>query len=363
MTTSARVAQDGGPGQGLEIEDIEIEAPRPDEVIVKLVSAGICKTDEHAFSQVSPPAVLGHEGAGVVEQVGEAVTKVQPGDSVVMTFATCGVCPRCRRGQVAYCDRFIELNFTGRRPDGSSALSAHGEVVGGHFLGQSSFATHALAHERSLVRVDGTSDLRSLGPFGCGFQTGAGAVINALHPPAGSSIAVFGAGAVGMAAISASSLVGCDPIVAIDISATRLETAWRFGATAVIDATSSEVAAQLASLAPGGLDYALDTTGVAGVLRQAVDALNTRGTCGMIGAGPSDELVLDWRTVLNGRTITGIIGGSSIPEVFIPKLLSLYRSGKFRADELIEYFPFEAINTALEAGARGSVVKPVLTFA
>jgi aryl-alcohol dehydrogenase len=367
MTTSARAAVLRHPGQGLEIEDIEIEAPRPDEVIVKLVSAGICKTDEHAFSQVSPPAVLGHEGAGVVEQVGAAVTKVQPGDSVVMTFATCGVCPRCRRGQVAYCDRFIELNFTGRRLDGSSALSAHGEVVGGHFLGQSCFATHALAHERSLVRVDGTSDLRPLGPFGCGFQTGAGAVINALHPPAGSSIAVFGAGAVGMAAIAASSLVGCDPIVAIDISASRLETARRFGATAVIDATSSDVAssgiaAHLAALAPGGLDYALDTTGVASVLRQAVDALNTRGTCAVVGAGPSEELVLDWRTVLNGRTITGIIGGNSVPEVFIPKLLSLYQSGRFRADELIEYFPFEAINSALEASARGSVVKPVLTF-
>jgi aryl-alcohol dehydrogenase len=362
MTTPARAAVLRHVGQGLEIEDIEIEAPRPDEVIVKLVSAGICRTDEHAFSQVSPPAVLGHEGAGVVEQVGSAVIKVQPGDSVVMTFATCGACPRCRLGQVAYCDRFIELNFTGRRPDGSSALSAHGEVIGGHFIGQSSFATHALAHERSLVLVADSSDLRPLGPFGCGFQTGAGAVINALRPPAGSSIAVFGAGAVGMAALAASSLVGCEPIVAIDISATRLETACRFGATAVIDATSSDIAGQLASAAPGGLDYALDTTGVAGVLRHAVDALNTRGTCAVIGAGPSDELVLDWRTVLNGRTITGIIGGSSVPEVFIPQLLSLYRSGKFPADELIEYFRFEDINSALEASVRGSVVKPVLTF-
>jgi aryl-alcohol dehydrogenase len=362
MSTPARAAVLRHRGKDLEIEDIEIEAPRPDEVVVRLVSAGICRTDEHALSRVSLPAVLGHEGAGNVEQVGAAVTSVQPGDAVVMTFATCGVCPRCWRGQVAYCDRFNELNFTGRRPDGSSALSAHGEIVGGHFLGQSSFATHAVAHERSVVRVDDTFDLRPLGPFGCGFQTGAGAVINALHPPAGSSIAVFGAGAVGMAAVAASALVGCDPIVAIDISTTRLETAWRFGATAVIDAVRSDLAGQLASLVPGGLDYALDTTGVAGVLRHAVDALNTRGTCGVIGAGPSDELVLDWRTVLNGRTVTGIIGGSSVPEVFLPKLVALYRSGKFPVDELIEYFPFDAINSALEASARGAVVKPVLTF-
>jgi aryl-alcohol dehydrogenase len=116
-------------------------------------------------------------------------------------------------------------------------------------------------------------------------------------------------------------------------------------------------------MVPGGLDYALDTTGVAAVLRHAVDALNTRGTCGVIGAGPNAEIILDWRTVLNGRTITGIIAGSSVPEVFLPKLVSLYRSGKFPADELIEYFPFDDINSALDASARGSVVKPVLTFA
>lgn len=360
--TAARAAVLRRVDEPLRIEDIEIESPRPDEVIVRLVSSGICRTDEHALHQVTPPAVLGHEGAGVVEQVGSSVTKVQPGDAVVMTFQTCGRCARCRAGQPSYCDRFNLLNFAGRRPDGSSALRSRGETLWGHFLGQSAFATHVLANERSVVRLDPGSDLRPLGPFGCGFQTGAGAVFNSLRPRGGSSIAIFGVGAVGTAAVAASSVVGCDPILAVDVSASRLETAIRFGATAVIDASSADTRSAISAIVPDGLDFALDTTGVAAVLRQAVDALNTRGVCGVIGAGASDEIVLDWRTLLNGRTLTGIIGGDSVPELFLPQLIELYRSGRFAADELIEYFDFEDINEALAASASGSVVKAVLRF-
>ena len=215
MTSPARAAVLRRPGGPLEIEEVELDSPRPDEVLVRLSSVGVCRSDEHALSQAAPPAVLGHEGAGVVEAVGGAVDKVAPGDGVVMTFASCGRCPRCLGGQVAYCDRFIELNFSGRRPDGTSAISAGGEVIAGHFLGQSCFATHALVNVRSVVRLDTATDLRPLGPFGCGFQTGFGAVVNALGPPAGSSIAILGAGAVGMAAIAAAALAGCSPIVAV----------------------------------------------------------------------------------------------------------------------------------------------------
>ncbi len=362
MTVSARAAVLRAPDQPLRIEDIEIESPREDELLVKLVSSGICRTDEHAIHQVTPPAVLGHEGAGVVEEVGSAVTKVRPGDRVVMTFQTCGICRRCRAGQPSYCDMFNLLNFSGRRPDGSSALRSGTTELSGHFLGQSAFATHVLANERSVVRLDPESDLRPLGPFGCGFQTGAGAVFNSLRPRAGSSIAIFGAGAVGTAALAASAVVGCHPIIAVDVSRSRLETAARFGASDAIDPSSTDPVSVIAGLAPEGLDYALDTTGIAAVLRQAVGSLNTRGVCGVIGAGASDEIVLDWRTLLNGRTVTGIIGGDSIPELFLPRLIELYNTGRFAADELIEYFDFEDINEALEASATGSVVKPVLTF-
>jgi aryl-alcohol dehydrogenase len=349
----------GGP---LELEEVEIEGPRHDEVLVRLESVGICRSDTHALSEVPLPAVLGHEGAGVVEAVGSSVERVALGDLVVMTFRSCGTCPRCWRGESAYCDHFLALNFSGRRPDGSSALSSRGEPLYAHFLGQSCFATHAVAQERSVVALGPEVDLSNLGPFGCGFQTGAGAVLNALRPAVGSSIAVLGAGAVGLASVAGAVLAGCDPIVVVDLDRRRLEDAEAMGATRFVDAGGDDVSARLSKLVPLGLDYALDTTGVAGVVAAAVGALHTRGVCGIIGAGPSSEVVLDWRTVMNGRTITGIIAGSSVPQVFLPKLIALYQAGRFPIDRLVASYPFEQINEALAASERGDVVKPVLRF-
>ncbi|MGH9089214.1 MAG: NAD(P)-dependent alcohol dehydrogenase [Acidimicrobiales bacterium] len=362
MTNLARAAVLREAGKPLALEEIELDTPRPFEVLVRMESVGVCRTDTHALHDTPPPAILGHEGAGTVAAVGSSVTKVTPGDKVLTTFATCGTCRRCRLGQVAYCDRFIELNFTGRRSDGTTAARAGGEPIATHFLGQSCFATHALVGERSVVPVDPSWDLRPLGPFGCGFQTGAGAVVNTLRPPAGSSIAVCGAGAVGLAAIAAAALAGCGPIVAVDTAAGRLDTAVRFGATDTVDAGTVDMAEALAGLVPDGLDYAIDTTGVADVVRRAVAALNTRGTCGIVGAGASTDVVLDWRTVLNGRTVTGVIAGDSVPDLFLPELIGLHHAGRFPVDELIEYFPFEDINEAIAASVSGTVVKPVLTF-
>ena len=346
----------------LSLEEIVVEAPRRTEVVVRLVSVGVCRTDLHALNYMDLPIVLGHEGAGHVEAVGSSVTTVAVGDPVLMTFLSCGACPRCLRADVAYCAHFNELNFTGRRADGSSGLSADGETVGGHFLGQSCFATHALVNERSLVRLPPGSDLHPLGPFGCGFQTGAGAVLNALRPGVGSSLAVLGTGAVGLAAVIAAAMVGCGPIVAVDIDRRRLEAARRLGATHTVDPGCSGVEEAMREVVPTGLDYALDTTGLSALVGAAVSCLNTRGTCGIIGAGPSQELTLDWRTLLNGRTVTGIIAGNSIPALFLPRLVELYQTGSFAVDGLIEYFPFADINRALSASERGESIKPVLIF-
>src|SRR5262249_6461614 len=149
------------------------------------------------------PAVLGHEGAGVVEQVGARVAKVQPGDHVVLSYLSCGACPNCQQGQIGYCPHLFALNFGGGRLDGSKALRRGGRTISSHFFGQSSFATHALANQRNVVKVPSDAPLERLGPLGCGIQTGAGGVMNCLNPRAGASIAVFGAGAVGMSAIMA----------------------------------------------------------------------------------------------------------------------------------------------------------------
>jgi len=355
--TAALLEQSGAP---FVLTDVDLDEPHPDEVLVRVASVGICGTDLEFANFFPTPAVLGHEGAGVVEQVGSRVTTVRPGDHVAMSFASCGACSLCLTGSPAYCRSFDAVNFAGRRPDGSSAISKDGVVVNGHFLGQSSFASHVVAPERAVVAIDASIDLKPVGPFGCGFQTGAGGVLNVLQPRPGSTIAVFGAGAVGAAAIIAAALSGCAVIAAVDVNPAKLEAARGFGATHAVDST--DAAATLAAIVPEGLDFAIDTTGREDVLRTAVEALGPLGRAGVIGIGPSESMSFEWRSILNGRSVTGIIAGSSLPQLFLPRLLELHRQGQFPVDRMISYFPFEKINEAVAAIRSGAVGKAVLTL-
>ncbi|MBT0772454.1 NAD(P)-dependent alcohol dehydrogenase [Kineosporia sp. J2-2] len=348
--------------QPFKLTDLELSAPGPDEVRVRVAAVGICGTDLEFAHFFPTPAVLGHEGSGVVEAVGGRVTGLEPGDHVAMSFTSCGTCRTCRHGAPAYCTSFDALNFSGRRPDGTTALSLGGQDVNGHFLGQSSFASHVIAPARALTRIDPALDLDPVGPFGCGFQTGAGGVLNVLKPPVGSSIAVFGAGAVGTAAIIAASLSGCASVVAVDLDDRRLAAARAAGATETINSGSTDAAAALRDIAPGGLDFAIDTTGHEKVLRTAVEALGPLGRAGVIGIGPSESMSFEWRSVLNGRSITGIIAGGSVPQTFLPQLLALHAAGRFPVDPLITYFPFDGIGEAIGAVRSGDVTKAVLTF-
>ncbi|TQS43426.1 NAD(P)-dependent alcohol dehydrogenase [Cryptosporangium phraense] len=355
--TAALLESAGAP---FVVTELDLEEPRADEVLVRVNSVGICGTDLEFAKAFPTPAVLGHEGAGVVERVGANVTHVRPGDHVAMSFASCGACTRCLAGKPAYCRKFRAVNFSGRRPDGSSALSRDGVAVNGHFLGQSSFASHVVASARAVVPIDPGHDLRSVGPFGCGFQTGAGAVLNVLRPEAGASLAVFGAGAVGVAAILAAQLSGCGTIVAVDVDDDKLTAARGFGATHT--ARSETAAEALAEIAPDGLDYVIDTTGREDVLRTAVEALGPLGHAGVVGVGPSESMSFAWRSVFYGRSVTGIVAGASLPQVFLPTLLDLHAAGRFPVDRMISYFPFERINDAVAALRRGEVGKAVLTF-
>lgn len=344
------------------LTDVDLDDPRPDEVLVRVASVGICGTDLEFAKFFPTPAVLGHEGAGVVERVGTNVTDVDEGDHVAMSFSSCGACRLCLTGSPAYCRNFDALNFSGRRPDGTTALSREGVAVNAHFLGQSSFASHVLAPARAVVPIARDIDLRHVGPFGCGFQTGAGGVLNVLRPQPGSAIAIFGAGAVGAAAIMAAALSGCSTIVAVDVSPAKLEAARRFGATHSVLSAAGTTAQDLAEIAPDGLDFVIDTTGRADVLRTAVEALGPLGRAGVIGIGPSESMSFEWRSVLNGRSITGIIAGSSVPRIFLPALLELHARGRFPVDRMISYFPFEQINEAVAEVRGGSVGKAVLTL-
>ena len=354
-------------GQSFKLTELELEEPRRNEVLVRMVGVGVCHTDLVARDQLDPvplPAVLGHEGSGIVERVGADVTVVAPGDHVVLSFSSCGKCRMCEQGRPAHCTTFYELNFGGSRADGTSPFRCDCGTVHGSFFGQSSFATYSVVPERNIVKVDKNVPLELLGPLGCGIQTGAGAVLKSLRPEPGSSIAVFGTGAVGLSAVMAAVVAGCTTIIAIDLNEGRLELAKELGATDTINGRAGNTLDSILELTNGvGIDYTLDTTAVPSVFRCAVDALATGGTCGLIGgAAPGTEVSIDMVTLLFGKTIKGIVEGDSVPRSFIPALIQLHRQGRFPFDRLIRKYPFADINRAVADSERGDTVKPVLTF-
>lgn len=345
--------------------ELELEEPRDDEVLVRVVATGVCHTDLIVRDQWYPvplPVVLGHEGAGVVERVGSNVKRVEPGDNVVLTYNSCGNCGNCASGAPSYCADFFARNFGGRRPDGSVSHYDGERGIHSHFFGQSSFGTYAVAAERSVVKVGRDAPLERLGPLGCGVQTGAGGVLNTLKPEAGTSLAVFGTGAVGMSAIMAAAVAGCATIIAVDIKPGRLELARELGATHTVDANETDALEEVRRITGGGANYTLETTAVPRVFRQAVDALAPLGTCGLIGAAPlGTEAAFDMNDILiPGKSIRGIVEGDSVPEVFIPRLIELNEQGRFPFERLIGFYDLDEINRASQEAESGETIKPVL---
>jgi aryl-alcohol dehydrogenase len=268
----------------------------------------------------------------------------------------------CLAARSTYCHDIFGRNFGAARPDGTTALSRNGEPVHSHFFGQSSFATHAVATARNVVKLPDGVGFDVAAPFGCGIQTGAGAVLNALKPPLCSSLAVYGTGAVGLSAVIAAVIAGCTTIVGIDIRPARLELALELGATHVVDARTAGVADEVRRITGLGSDFAVETTGVPAVLRAAVDALAPTGVCGVIGAPPfGTDVPLDVNHILSaGRVVRGIVEGDSIPELFIPQLLELWQLGRFPVERLMAYYDFDRINEAVHDAEQGTAIKPVL---
>lgn len=349
---AAVLREKGGP---LRIESLKLEGPRDDEVLVRLVASGICHTDIDLcdkWDSGDTPVVLGHEGAGVVEQVGKRVKGVTRDDHVVLSYQSCGRCRKCRSGHPTDCERFWDANFGFERLDGSNAL--HRSGVRGHFFGQSSFATHALATGRNLVKVPKDLPLEVLAPLGCGMQTGAGTVMNSLKVSKGSSIAVFGTGAVGLAAVMAARIVGANPIIGVDLKPKRLQIALELGTTHVIDNRHDNVATRITDITGSGVDFVVETTGDWKMHRLAIDMLRPHGTVALLtGASGSDSLP-------EGRKTLGIIQGDAVPQHFIPKLIGLYRAGQFPFDRLVKFYHFSEINKAIADAKRGDTIKPVL---
>jgi aryl-alcohol dehydrogenase len=364
--TAAVVESKGAP---FALQELELGALRDDEVLVRVAAAGICHTDLICRDQWYPvplPAVLGHEGAGVVEAVGLSVTKVAAGDRVGMTFDSCGSCRSCQLGRPSYCHAFFEHNFASTRPeDGSSVLARRGEPIHAHFFGQSSFATHSVAGERNVVKLPAAIDLAVAAPFGCGIQTGAGAVLNSLDVPAGSSLAVFGTGTVGLAAVMAGAIAGAATIIGVDVNPARLELARELGATHLVDAGARDAVEAVRELSGGGVNYALETSGSPAVLRQCVDSTAPLGVTGVIGAPAfGTEVTLDVNTILTGgRVVRGIVEGDSVPDIFLPRLVEFYVRGRFPVDRLMTFYEFDEIDRAARDAETGQTIKAVLRMA
>ncbi len=351
------------PGKKLKIKDVELDAPKSNEVLVKIVATGICHTDKAAIDGATTPlpAVLGHEGAGIVEQVGSEVTKVKVGDHVALSFSYCGECRNCRAGHPGMCIKFNRLNFEGSNFDGTHRIHNSNQNLS-TFFGQSSFANYVVAAENNVVKVPDNMDLRLVGPLGCGIQTGAGTVLNYIKLQKTDSIVIFGMGPVGLSAVMAAKITGAKHIIAIDLNDNKLAMAKEMGATTIINSRTDDAASKISELIPEGADYTLDTTGNAGVIKQAVHLLRPAGECVLIGIGGNVEFNIMQDLLAESKKIAGVVEGDSIPQEFIPQLIKYYQEGKFSFDRLIKLYEFNDINQAFEDFENNKTMKPVVVM-
>lgn len=350
-------------GAQFKFTSIDIAEPQTNEILVKIIASGVCHTDAVSRDEaLTPyPVVLGHEGSGVVEKVGPGVTSFKQGDHVILSFAHCGHCENCLTGHPTVCTTFNALNFGGHMEDGTSRLTQNDRPIA-NFFGQSSFSNLAIVNERNAIKVDSDVDLRLLGPLGCGIQTGAGTVLNYLKPSFGSSIAIYGSGAVGLSAVMAAKIVNCEHIIAVDIHDSRLTLAKELGATHTINSKNEDVVERIKEITKGGTHYAVETTGVPQVVRQCLQALRPLGEAAIVGITAEIKLDVHNDLMAEGKKMTGVIEGDSVPRVFIPQLIDYYKAEKFPFDRLVKFYDFNNIEEAFEDSRTGKTIKPILTI-
>lgn len=352
-------------GAEFELRSVEMDEPRADEILVRIEAAGLCHTDlvAQAGEMIRLPGVLGHEGAGIVEAVGGQVTKVAPGDHVVLTFRSCGRCRNCGKGLPSYCSTIRALNYAGARLDGTTCLHEDGEPVASNFFAQSSFATYAIAYERSVVKVPSAIAFELLATLGCGVQTGAGSVLRSLNCEPGSSLLVLGGGAVGLSAVMAGAVRGCAPLIVVEPHAARRDLALSLGATDAIDpARGRPLPDSVRRISPDGIDFAVETTGNPEVQQAAMNCLAPHGALGVVGIPPAGTPVPgDMRTAMAlGHTVKGIIEGDSDPDIFIPELCALMVAGELPVHRMVRTYPLSRINEAVADQRAGRCTKAVL---
>lgn len=355
-----------GPNQPFSIEEITIDAPRDDEILVSIKAVGVCHTDlVQASGQLGNPfpAVLGHEGAGIVEAIGKDVSKVAVGDKVLLTFTSCGHCPSCDSHEPAYCQEFFPANFANARADGSTRLHKGETPIADNFFGQSSFASKAICKELNVVKVSPDADLAALAPLGCGIQTGTGAVLRSLKAKPGETLVVIGGGAVGLSAVLGGVIAGCTNIILIEPQQGRRDLAFNLGATHTIDPATGDTVEAVRAIVPAGADMVVDSSGFVPAVEPAVNMIANRGRLGLIGVPNALDAVLpvpimQWITL--GGTVRGIVEGDSYPDEFIPELIEHYNQGRLPFNMFTKTYPLAEINQAIEDAHTGKCIKPIL---
>ena len=356
-------------GQKLEICELDVQDPGPGEVRIRMVAGGVCHSDLHVMTghlSAPLPAVLGHEGAGIVADVGAGVTSVQPGDHVIPLWRlSCGECEYCTGGRPALCAAGTEIRWSGRLLDGTSRFKLDGKEIK-HFAGVSSFSNYTVLPEKAVLKIPDDLPLERAALLGCAVITGVGAVVNAAQVRPGRTVAVFGCGGVGINVVQGAILAGAEKIIAVDLLESRLEHAKRFGATHVVDASAGDPVEQIRDLTGGrGVDYAFEVIGLPNTMRQAYDSLAKRGVAMVVGITPTtaEVTVPALSLVYEERVLTGSLYGSAAPKTDIPRLIDLYRAGSLKLDELLtRSYPIEEINQAYDALESGETLRSVVTF-
>ena len=362
QATAALLHQPNGP---FSIEPVEVAAPQAGEVRVAVKAVGICHTDLVIASGAMGlqfPAVLGHEGAGVVESVGEGVDDLAPGDKVLLTFNSCGSCKSCRHHEPAYCSHFIPLNMLAARGDGSTRVTQNGGHIADNFFGQSSFSSLAVANHRNVLKLDADADLATLAPLGCGIQTGAGGVLRSLAAKQGESLVVLGAGAVGLSALLGGTIAKCATIIVVEPQEERRAIALELGATHVLDG-QGDVATAVRAILPEGADMVLDTSGFMPVVQQSLNMIANRGRIGLLGVPGSLDAALSvpiMQLLSQGVTVRGIVEGDSDPATFLPELIAHHKAGRLPIEKFSRTYRLEEINQAIADAHHGKAIKAIL---
>lgn len=355
------------PNTPLKIEDVELEEPQANEILVKLVATGVCHSDLHFMKGEVPqpmPFVPGHEGAGVVEKVGPGVTTVQPGDHVILMVAfSCGKCRYCVAGRPTMCIENLPIQMTGTLPGGHTRLRKNGQPLQ-HLFGLACYAEKVVVHERSAVKVRKDAPLNIVCVLGCGASTGIGAAINSTGIKAGESIIIFGCGGVGLSAVMGARLAGAGTIIAVDVLDSKLEKAKELGATHTINAKHEDPSARVTEILGGGADYALEFIGNVEVTMKAFACIRPGGKLIVAGMSPITSLLtIAPFEFLLGKTITGTVQGDVVAPIDIPRYVDLYMSGRLPLDKLISRtYRLDQINEAFEAMEKGTAIRSVIEF-